>query len=113
MFGVQRQNTARRAGFSVVNLRPGQPVPAGDVMIVDMSTRGDWPGAVREAARAGIRVVAFGPHSDLEARQRAREAGADRLLANSNLARELPIELDDIRRSRLPHEGRDDAEQLD
>ena len=91
MFGVQLQNMARHAGLKWVILRPGAALPDGDVLVVDLAARGDWEGAVREAGGRGMRVVAFGPHMDTEGRRKAKEAGAGRVLANSNLGRELPL----------------------
>jgi hypothetical protein len=90
MFGVQLQNMARAAGLRYVTARPNAPLPDAGMMVVDLAARGDWEGAIREMAARGVRVVAFGPHMDAEGRRRAKEAGAARVLANSNLARDLP-----------------------
>ena len=90
MFGVPLQNMARAAGFNPVTVRPGAPLPPGDLLVVDLAARGDWEAAIREAAARGTRVVAFGPHMDADSRRRAKAAGAERVLANSNLARDLP-----------------------
>ena len=100
MFGVELQSMARKAGFRFMNLRPGVAVPEGDVLVVDMAARGDWQGAIREAHERGIAVVAFGSHTDTEARRAAKNAGAGRVLANSNLARDLPGILVEIRQRR-------------
>jgi hypothetical protein len=90
MFGVQLQNMARAAGLRYMTARHDAPLPDARMMVVDLAARGDWEGAIREAAARGVRVVAFGPHMDAEGRRRAKEAGAARVLANSNLARDLP-----------------------
>ena len=90
MFGVQMQNMARKAGYRVLSLRPGELPDAGDVLIVDLSARADWESAVRKAHKDGLPVIAFGPHIDSESRRKAKAAGATRVLANSNLARDLP-----------------------
>src|SRR5262245_57714929 len=94
MFGVQLQNIARRARFRPVTLKPGNAAPPADVLVVDLAAKGNWEAVIREAAEAGIPIVAFGPHMDAEARKRARMAGATRVIANSNLARELPLFLE-------------------
>jgi hypothetical protein len=91
MFGVQLQNMARAAGLRYVTARRDAPLPDAGMMVVDLASRGDWEGAIREAVARGVKVVAFGPHMDAEGRRRAKEAGAARVLANSNLARELPV----------------------
>ncbi|MFL5735453.1 MAG: hypothetical protein ACJ78Q_20015 [Chloroflexia bacterium] len=90
MFGVQLQNMARAGGFKHITVRPGAPLPPGDLLIVDLAARGDWETAIREAAARGTRIIAFGPHIDAASRKRAKDAGAERVLANSNLARDLP-----------------------
>lgn len=91
MFGVQLQNMARHAGLKPVTLRPGAPLPEAAILVVDLGTRGDWESMVRDAVSHGMKVVAFGPHMDAEARSKAKAAGASRVLANSNLARDLPL----------------------
>lgn len=90
MFTTQIQNIARAAGFRAAIARPGLPLSDASVLIVDLASRGDWEAAIREAGGVGVRVVAFGPHMDSIARRRAKSAGAFRVLANSNLTRELP-----------------------
>ncbi len=102
MFGVQLQNMARGAGVRHVTVRPGGDLPRGDMMVVDLASRGDWEGAVRQAKSRGIPVVAFGPHMDSEGRRKAREAGASRVLANSNLTRDLPAILLALRQGSEP-----------
>ena len=96
MFGVQLQNMARHSGFKPVTLRLGSPLPEGDVLIVDLAARADWESTVRDAAERGTMVVAFGPHMDAEGRRKAKSAGAGRVLANSNLTRDLPQILKEI-----------------
>ena len=91
MFGVQLQNMAKAAGLRYLTARPNAPLPDAGLMVVDLASRGDWEGAIREAVGRGVRVVAFGPHMDAEGRRRAKDAGAARVLANSNLARDLPV----------------------
>ena len=108
MFAVRLQNMARAAGFSYVSVRPGAPLPPGELLVVDLASRGDWEQAIREAAGRGTTVVAFGPHMDADARKRAKAAGATRVLANSNLARDLPGLLHKIR-GKTAEPARDNA----
>jgi CheY-like chemotaxis protein len=53
----------------------------------------DWASAVRrlraDPAFATLPIVAFGPHMDLEARERALAAGCTEFLSNSKLATDL------------------------
>ncbi len=102
MFAVQLQNIARAMGFKPVALRPGASVPQETAVLVvnlaDLSGPRTWETAVREAAGRGIPIIAFGPHMDTDSRRAAKEAGASRVLANSNLARDLPVILRVLRR---------------
>jgi hypothetical protein len=101
MFAVQLQNIARATGFKPVTLRPGASVPQETAVLVvnlaDLSGPRTWESAVRDAAGRGILVIAFGPHMDTDSRRAAKEAGASRVLANSNLARDLPTILRGLR----------------
>ena len=49
-----------------------------------------WEAAIRAAAAAGLPVFAFGPHIQGALLKAARQAGAQRVVANSALAVELP-----------------------
>ncbi len=67
--------------------------------IVDLQAEGYAARALNEAAkRAGARVLAFGRHTDPAALRAAREAGADLVVARSQLAEELPALLDRLLR---------------
>ncbi len=58
--------------------------------IVNTATVGvDWEVAIREARNAGLKVLAFGSHLDLEARSKALEAGAQRVVANSKFTSDM------------------------
>ena len=90
MFGSELNAISRKAGFRPITLRPGSELPVGDIMIVDLAARGDWEMSIRTAVARNTPVVAFGPHVDADARRKAKEAGASRVLSNGNLARDLP-----------------------
>ena len=57
-----------------------------DAVVVDLAGRGFDPLAAIAAVGARGRVLAVGPHDDAEARQGARDAGAERVLAYRALA---------------------------
>jgi CheY-like chemotaxis protein len=64
------------------------------IALIDLGLRGvDWVSAVRhlrsDPAFATLPIIAFGPHMDLEARERALAAGCTEFLANSKLATDL------------------------
>jgi len=65
--------------------------PAPDLAVVDIATRGvDWEAAIRAARTRQIPVLAFGSHMDLEARAKALQAGAQKVVANSKFASDMP-----------------------
>jgi len=51
--------------------------------------------AVADAQGVKLRIVAFGPHMDLELRQQAKDAGIAEIWANSRLMTDLPKLLND------------------
>jgi DNA-binding response OmpR family regulator len=60
------------------------------LVIVNIATVGvDWAAAVRAARAHTLPVLAFGSHMDLEARAKALEAGAQRVVANSKFTSDM------------------------
>jgi CheY-like chemotaxis protein len=64
------------------------------VALIDLGLRGvDWSSSVRrlrsDPAFATLPIIAFGPHMDLEAREKALAAGCTEFLANSKIATDL------------------------
>lgn len=67
----------------------GDEKPA--LVIIDTATAGvDWEAAIRRACHQHIPVLAFGSHMDLEARAKALQAGAQRVVANSKFSSDMP-----------------------
>ena len=61
------------------------------LVIVNTATNAvDWETAIRKARAAGLKVLAFGSHMDLEARSKALNAGAQRVVANSKFTSDMP-----------------------
>ena len=61
------------------------------LVIVNIATKGvDWEAAIRAARGNNIPVLAFGSHMDLDARARALEAGAGKVVANSKFTSDMP-----------------------
>lgn len=102
-FAVKMRDTLRHHGMEVKTVRTltafeqGLLAPGGEqeerpaLVIVNTATTGvDWEAAIREARAAGYPVLAFGSHMDLEARARALEAGAQRVVANSKFTSDMP-----------------------
>jgi DNA-binding response OmpR family regulator len=66
----------------------GEHAPA--LVIVNTASKGiDWEAAIRVAHEKGIPVLAFGSHMDLEARAKALQAGARKVVANSKFASDM------------------------
>ena len=99
-FSVKMSDTLRYYDIEVKTVRN---LPAFDesleakddqkyaLAIVNIATIGvDWEVAIRKARSAGLKVLAFGSHMDLEARSKALEAGAQRVVANSKFTSDMP-----------------------
>ena len=99
-FSVKMRDTLRHHGIEVKTVRnlPAfeERLTAKDerllaLVIVNTATIGvDWESAIRKARIAGLKVLAFGSHMDLEARSKALEAGAQRVVANSKFTSDMP-----------------------
>ena len=99
-FSVKMRDTLRHHDMEVKTVRTlaafeqgltavGEEKPA--LVIVNTATTGvDWEAAIRKARASGYAVLAFGSHMDLEARARAIEAGAQRVVANSKFTSDMP-----------------------
>ena len=99
-FSVKMRDTLRHHAMDVTVVRTlaafeqrvaaeGDEKPA--LVIVNTAISGvDWEGAIRRAREHGLTVLAFGSHMDLEARQKALQAGAQRVVANSKFASDMP-----------------------
>ncbi|HLX56100.1 MAG TPA: hypothetical protein VKR83_03670 [Ktedonobacteraceae bacterium] len=99
-FAVKMRDTLRHHGIEVKTARTllafEQGLTAGDaekpaLVVVNTAMSGiDWEAAIRQARAAGYPVLAFGSHMDLEARARAIQAGAQRVVANSKFTSDMP-----------------------
>ena len=60
------------------------------LVIINTAIKGvDWEAAIRAASSQRIPVLAFGSHMDLEARAKALEAGATKVVANSKFTSDM------------------------
>ncbi|MFL5628234.1 MAG: hypothetical protein ACJ788_21860 [Ktedonobacteraceae bacterium] len=99
-FSVKMRDTLRHHGMDVKIVRTlpafeqglgvtGEEKPA--LVIVNTATTGvDWEAAIRKAHTHGYTVLAFGSHMDLEARAKALQAGAQKVVANSKFTSDMP-----------------------
>lgn len=96
-FAVRIHDTLRRHDIEATTVRSlhvfeqrldGEVRP--NLVIVNISTQGiDWEAAIRTARAHGCPVLAFGSHMDLEARGKALQAGALKVVANSKFTSDM------------------------
>lgn len=99
-FSVKIRDTLRHHGIDVKIVRTlpafeqGLAAAAEDkpaLVIVNIATVAvDWEEAIRQARTHGYTVLAFGSHMDLEARAKALQAGAQKVVANSKFTSDMP-----------------------
>jgi DNA-binding response OmpR family regulator len=99
-FSVKMRDTLRHHGMDVTVVRslaafeqhitPGVEEKPALIIVNTAITGVDWEGAIRRAHEHGLPVLAFGSHMDLEARTKALRAGAQRVVANSKFASDMP-----------------------
>lgn len=101
-FAVRMRDTLRRYDMEVVIARTLsafiERLTVGDeaderaaLVIVNIASKGvDWAEAIRQARAQHYPVLAFGSHMDLDARAVALQAGAQRVVANSKFASDMP-----------------------
>jgi hypothetical protein len=83
LFGSKLQGALRAAGHEPVG-----PNDQADVLVVDLTD--DVDARIRESADAGIPRLGFYSHVEQDVRRRADEAGFDRVVPRSRMAREGP-----------------------
>ena len=86
------ESAARVTGASLARVDHPSRAPAhADLVLVDWSSRDpSWTDPLRALRDASVRVVLFGPHTDLEAHAAARDAGLGPMWARSKLLTSLP-----------------------
>jgi DNA-binding NtrC family response regulator len=96
-FAVKVGETLKHAGYTTRSTRrlsdftEALAAERPEVALVNTAARGvDWRAAVAAARAAGVPLVAYGPHVDVETQEQARQAGATAVIANSKLASDLP-----------------------
>lgn len=99
-FSVKMRDTLRHHGMEVITVRTlpaiehqlaAESDELPDLVIVNTATQGvNWEAAIRQARARNLPVLAFGSHMDLDARARALEAGAGKVVANSKFTSDMP-----------------------
>jgi DNA-binding response OmpR family regulator len=96
-FSVKMRDTLRHHDMEVTTVRTlaafeqRLATNAVELVIINTATVGiDWEAAIRTAKAHKLPVLAFGSHMDLEARAKALQAGAQRVVANSKFTSDMP-----------------------
>ncbi len=97
-FSVKIRDTLSHYDIDVTTVRNlaslEQSLEAGRetaLVIVDIASKGvDWEAAIRTVRSHDLPVLAFGSHMDLDARARALQAGAQKVVANSKFVKDMP-----------------------
>ena len=86
------ESAAAAAGASLRRVDTPALLPHDlDLVLVDWAEREpDWTGTLGALARGHVRVVLFGPHTDLDAHATARASGMGPMMARSKLLALLP-----------------------
>ncbi len=97
-FGITVRNVGRKLDFEMIVIRDPDEldqtlaVYEPDLLIVDMTVPGDdeevWE-RIEEIAESDVRVLAFGPHREVELFKLAKGASVTRVVANSQFHREM------------------------
>jgi DNA-binding response OmpR family regulator len=95
-FSVRIRDTLQHHNMQVTTVRT---LPAFEqaltaekpaLVLVNTATKGvDWEAAIRAATAHAVPVLAFGSHMDLDARAKALQAGAARVVANSKFTSDM------------------------
>jgi hypothetical protein len=91
LFGSKLSSALTAAGHEVVG-----PEDPADALVVDLTA--DVDARLRTAAAAGVPTLAFYAHVEQDVRTRAEEAGLDRVVPRSRMAREAPALVDALLR---------------
>ena len=83
LFGSKLQGALRAAGHDVV-----APGAGADLLVVDLTA--DPDARIAAAAEAPVPRLGFYAHVEQDVRRRAEEAGFDRVVPRSRMAREAP-----------------------
>ncbi len=98
-FSVKIRDTLRHYDMDVTTVRTLASLEQGldasgeaepTLVIVDIASKGvDWEAAIRMVRAHDLPVLAFGSHMDLDARAKALQAGAQKVVANSKFAKDM------------------------
>ena len=81
----------KRLDFTAHAITQPAAVAGNALLVIQLDgPRDRWLALIGAARDAGVPVLAFGRHTDAETLRAARQAGADKVVPNSQLVAELP-----------------------
>jgi NAD(P)H-dependent flavin oxidoreductase YrpB (nitropropane dioxygenase family) len=96
-FSTRIEDAAQRLGYAVETVGADADFEAAFaekrpalVVLTFERTGQAWERLAEAAERAGVNVLAFGSHMNVEAFKRAKALGCEEVVANSRLSAELP-----------------------
>jgi hypothetical protein len=90
LFGSKVQGALQAAGHEVVPVDGPAAAGGAEVLVVDLTTDADQRIEALRDTEGGPPVLAFYSHVEQDVRRRAEEAGADKVVPRSRMAREGP-----------------------
>jgi len=94
-FSVKIHDTLRHQGWTVTTARTLHAFlqhleqTPHSLVIVNIASTLDWETAIYQSHARSIPVLAFGAHTDLDARSKALTAGAQKVVANSKFTSDM------------------------
>ena len=90
-FSPRIADTLKHLDFAAREIAQPDAVAGNALLIVQLDgPRERWLALITAAKVAGVPVLAFGRHTDAETLRAARQAGADKVVPNSQLVTEMP-----------------------
>lgn len=102
MFQSRLQDQARPLGYETAFADTPEAIRYGldrspGLFVIDLDVVGvDWRQAVEAAKEGGVRILAFGRHTEAQLLRSARQAGCSRVVPRSTFVEELPRLLEEL-----------------
>jgi hypothetical protein len=94
LFGSKVEGALRAAGHEVERVDGPAAARDAELLVVDLTADADERIGALRAADGGPPTLAFYSHVEQDVRERAEEAGVDRVVPRSRMAREGPALVD-------------------
>ena len=95
MFETRVADVARKLGHRVEAFSADK-LAGANLVIVGLENNRSWNSVVESAYKQNVRTLEFGRHTSAELLREARQAGATRVVVNSDIAANFPQILQDM-----------------